>query len=366
MKKTSHNVVVLIRNLSAIGIGALLLSQPAIAANTDPAAPVSHRAQDGATAQDYWTPARMNAAQPMSTGREGSPQPASVRKDAAMGQEGGVGSSSKSDGDETVLFGEDARGVLGITGALESEIEPAALYPNYPPPSSTYAVPETWYGSYPHRAIGKLYFSLNGGNWVCSAAVINSSSDRLVQTAGHCVSDGNGHWADNFFFKPAHRPSWDAPYGTWSPTDWATTTGWFYDGNWCLDYGFLKFSNNIEAAVGSLGWAYGQSQYQHWHQFGYPSTWGWGGHNQVATASSWNENDANCGTSGPYAIGTAWGQSPGSSGGPWVVSYKPQQVGNNNYINGVTSYYYTAFPQVIFSPYFGTEWYNLFQYANAL
>jgi len=365
MKKSSRNVAVLFRNLGAVSLGTLLFSQPAFADNTDPAAPVALRVQDGASALEYWTPARIDAAQPISMGREGSPQPTSVPNNATMGQDGGVGASSKSDGEETVLFGEDARGVLGITGALASEIDPAALY-SYPPPSSTYTIPETWYGSFPHRAIGKLYFTRSGSNWVCSAAVINSSSDRLVQTAGHCLADGYGTWGSNFLFKPAHRPTWDAPYGTWAPAWIASTSGWLNNHNWCLDYGFMKMSSNIENAVGGLGWSYGASRYQHWHLFGYPSTWGWGGDNQVASASSWNENDAGCGSSGPYAIGVGWGQSPGSSGGPWVVSYKPQQTGNNNYINGVNSYYYTAYPQVIFSPYFGNEWFDLFQYANSL
>ena len=47
------------------------------------------------------------------------------------------------------------------------------------------------------RATGKVFFTLAGADYVCSAAAVTSPRADVVVTAGHCVSDGAGHWATN-------------------------------------------------------------------------------------------------------------------------------------------------------------------------
>src|SRR5687767_6013602 len=59
------------------------------------------------------------------------------------------------------------------------------------------------------RLNGKLFFSLDGGTYVCSGtAVAATAGVNLVWTAGHCVTDGvqDGveHKATNFLFIPAY------------------------------------------------------------------------------------------------------------------------------------------------------------------
>lgn len=325
--------------------------------------------------RDYWTPARMNAAVPAMIWLEGKNEPAGQVSGGEPPGEPGVALSSLTGTDEpTVLLGDDARAVLAITGDLVDQPEPMAfgdgLYP-YPPPSNTYSIPETWYGSFPLRAVGKVYFSRSGLNYVCSGAVLGGANGDTLQTAGHCVSNGSGTWSTNVIFKPAHRPAWDAPYGTWFYRQLLTTVGWHNSNNYCLDYGFIILAKNsglsISNVTGHFGYAYNQSRTQHWAILGYPAANGWGGNNMVLSDSSWNRNDSPSGCS-PFTMGTGWGQAGGSSGGPWVISYKPQQAGANNYINSVNSYGYIVpdQPAQIYGPYFDSAWKSNYDAAGAL
>lgn len=85
----------------------------------------------------------------------------------------------------------------------------------------------------------------------------------------------------------------------------------------------------------------------------------------VVSATSWNLDDSPACVSGPNTLGVGWGLSGGASGGPWVLNYKPQQAGSNNYINGVSSYVYNDQPEQIYGPYFGAEFASLRDYCEA-
>src|SRR5690606_13796409 len=41
----------------------------------------------------------------------------------------------------------------------------------------------------PHRTHGRVFFTLGGSNYYCSATVVNAKTRRLVVTAGHCAYD---------------------------------------------------------------------------------------------------------------------------------------------------------------------------------
>ncbi len=344
--------------------------------STSPGTPTPQAAQEAVRA--YWTEERMRSAQPRQMVLEGSPSPQSARSSHfPTGTPTAGNSGLQGEGHETVLQGDDVRAVLGITGALATDpVVPQAagdgVY-TYPPPQTTYAIPVTWYGSFPLRAVGKLYFSLSGVNYVCSGAVIQTSSNDVIQTAGHCVSDGAGNWATNVLFKPAHRPAWDAPYGTWTARALGARNAWHNNGEnggWCEDLGCVILNTNgsgqhIGEVVGELGYVYDAGRQQHWHLFGYPAENGWSGDVMVVSATSWNLDDSPACVSGPNTLGVGWGLSGGASGGPWVLNYKPQQAGSNNYINGVSSYVYNDQPEQIYGPYFGAEFASLRDYCEA-
>lgn len=164
-------------------------------------------------------------------------------------------------------------------------------------------------------AIGKVFFSVGGGDYACSASSVNSASGELVITAGHCVySVSDQAWSSNFVYIPAYANG-NAPYGTWSSESLATFAGFASSGDNTLDTGYVAVSgpSNLVATVGGNGVEAGYSSFSDpLFTMGYPS--------------SSPENQAYC-----YAtasINTSDGlvfmpcdQGPGASGSPILDNY---------------------------------------------
>ncbi|HEY3868092.1 MAG TPA: hypothetical protein VGM10_07065 [Actinocrinis sp.] len=164
-------------------------------------------------------------------------------------------------------------------------------------------------------AIGKVFFSVGGGDYACSASSVNSSSGELVITAGHCVySVGDQSWVSNFVYIPAYANG-NAPYGTWSGVEFSTFSGFISSGDDTLDTGYVAVSGpgNLVATVGGMGIEAGYSSFSDpLFTMGYPS--------------GSPENQAYC-----YAtatINTSDGlvfmpcsQGPGASGSPILDNY---------------------------------------------
>ena len=68
------------------------------------------------------------------------------------------------------------------------------------------AVPTPYSGV--DRNNGKVFFTLDGVNYVCSGTSVAASAGiSLVWTAGHCVHEGPGSYASNFMFAPVPEPT---------------------------------------------------------------------------------------------------------------------------------------------------------------
>jgi hypothetical protein len=108
------------------------------------------------------------------------------------------------------------------------------------------------------RAIhGKLFFTLSGGNYVCSGSVIGRST---VATAGHCISDGAGTFATNFMFCPSWSQTGEFPgRGCWSWAQASTSSNWHTGGDPDYDYACIvtaTVSNQVANKIGNItGWA---------------------------------------------------------------------------------------------------------------
>jgi len=76
------------------------------------------------------------------------------------------------------------------------------------------------------RTTGKVFFTMDAQDYVCSAAVVTSANSNVVITAAHCVKDGNGSWAGNWEFVPGFGYGDRRPYGTW------TASHFFVPGQW--------------------------------------------------------------------------------------------------------------------------------------
>jgi hypothetical protein len=235
------------------------------------------------------------------------------------------------------------------------------------------------YTNRPDRLNGKVFFTLNGQDYVCSGTIVNSSNKDMVDTAGHCVSDGAGHFATNWVFVPgyASKPSAGRagmyPYGIWTARQLTTTAQWHYYGNIKQDlaYGVLKPLNNrhIAAYLGGQGISFNASRNQTFNAFGYPQAAPFNGRDQRLSVSKRIGDDTLLGgLPGPLPLRISSNQTGGASGGGWIVSISA--TSGLGYVNGHNSYRYLSGPAAsanqLYSPYFGSEALALYNYTRTL
>jgi V8-like Glu-specific endopeptidase len=227
--------------------------------------------------------------------------------------------------------------------------------------TSTRLIPLAADQEYPYKTVGKLFFMTPAGASSCSASVI---AKRVVLTAGHCVSPGNGGAFYNMFlFVPAFRDG-AAPFGTWSPSYVATTTDWF-NGNGSVpnpaDYAMFAIQDRAQIGqppqrigdvLGNLGYLAASNGSgtapNDIVNLGYPCNLdgndttpppgGIGKMHQV------NAGKSASGGNNTSQYGSDMGQ--GSSGGPWVHNFGISATGQpqpaTNQVVGVNSYAFIA------------------------
>jgi len=203
---------------------------------------------------------------------------------------------------------------------------------------------------------GKVFFTLNGTNYVCSGSVVTSANQSTVLTAGHCLNDGPDNFASRFVFVPAYSGdgrSETGPYGTWAASGLYTTSQWASNGDFDYDVGFAKVetkTHNVTLAgtVGSQGIGFNKSYGLHVYAFGYPAASPYNGATLTYCAGNTVRD--------PYGYttqGLVCDMTGGSSGGPWYEGFNATQGAGTAY--SVNSYRYTRGKHTdkMFGPYFG-------------
>lgn len=226
--------------------------------------------------------------------------------------------------------------------------------------------------AFPYRTVGKLFFSINGDPYLCSASVIQR---RIVATAGHCVHSGNlatGFYSD-FVFVPAYRDG-TAPFRTWN-WRFVTTTYTWATGNDevpnAADYAMIEFDDQpittggaavkLGNVTGWLGWQTSSLLPNHTSKLGYPCNLDSCQKMQNITSNSYQPTEPNNVEYGSDARG-------GSSGGPWVQNFQLVPVGGgtgiqnaSNRVVGITSYgYVSETPKVQGASILDSRWVQLF------
>ena len=191
---------------------------------------------------------------------------------------------------------------------------------------------------------GKVFFTLGGGNYVCSGSATSSSNRDVVTTAGHCVNEGPGAFATNWAFVPAYNNN-SRPYGTWTARTLVTTSAWANQGDINYDGGFAVMNtlngSHLTDVVGGQGITFNQSRGLYYTAYGYPAAPPFDGQT-LKSCAGYAQDDIYGGT---QSQSIPCNMTGGSSGGPWFTG---------GLLNSVNSFGYGGVPNRMFGPYFGS------------
>ena len=212
------------------------------------------------------------------------------------------------------------------------------------------------------RANGKVFFTLAGTDYVCSAAAVTSLRADVVITAGHCVSDGAGHWATNWTFVPGYADG-TAPYGRWTARRFFTPPPWANGAAQGDDVAFVTVSPAPGGTAGALAgnWGLGISFGAHpGHEavFGYPAESPYNGQG-LSYCEGATHPDPYHATSDS---GVACSMTEGASGGPWLSGFDASS--GSGTITSVSSFKYGDGSPVLYGPPLGPEAAALYRQAE--
>ena len=267
-----------------------------------------------------------------------------------------------------------------VAHAIPRNVAPKGFRPQAKPPgpggggggggSTTTVTGAAWTGGgVVKERTGKVLFTMDGVDYVCSGAVASDGSTTdaraLILTAGHCVYDESGSgWAYNWMFVPNYEDGGTivtnpngthsftcgtTPYGCWTATALVTTTAWANGGaslaGFNEDYAFAvvglggksgQSQAQLDATVGSTTVAFNQSHPTQVYSFGYPQGSPYDGQKLIHCAGK----DVADTWGGTTDTGLNCNMTGGSSGGPWYVGFG--SAGTQGTLNSVNSFKYTS------------------------
>lgn len=243
----------------------------------------------------YWTPERMRSAKPVENLRGGGPK--------ERAKPGGGGSTS-------------------TTSVVSWSAADAML-----------------------RTNGKVYFTDDGANYVCSGTAVLSPGHNVVWTAGHCVHDGGagGAFHDKWSFVPAYNSGTN--FGTFVASHVYTTADWANNHTWGRDVGAAVVPT-LPDDVGSRPVS-NEPRYttgRRMDAYGYPAAGKYTGQRLYVCDSFLRYVDSDS----PDTMGIPCGMTGGSSGGGWVDD-EPGSPTIGQLVS-VNSYGYSSLKNVMFGP----------------
>ncbi|MGW0433992.1 trypsin-like serine peptidase [Micromonospora sp. NPDC003197] len=183
------------------------------------------------------------------------------------------------------------------------------------------------------RTVGRLYFTFDGRNYVCSASVVNSTSGSVVATAAHCLFDTGSkrQWARNVLFVPGDEAG-RAPFGRWTAASGHVTQQFLKNAfssdkgtrgsGWQFDTAFLKMrpqgGKTIQQTLGAQGIAFGEAP-EGLMVLGYPTAPPFDGTKMRYCSTPSTRTDSR--VYGDYGLTCV--MTPGCSGGPWLTRFDP-------------------------------------------
>jgi V8-like Glu-specific endopeptidase len=191
---------------------------------------------------------------------------------------------------------------------------------------------------------GKLFFSDNGLNYVCSASTIFNNPRNLIITAGHCVHSGQGgNWHSNIVFAPSYYNG-QSSAGLWNWSTARAFNSWMTSSDFTHDQAFVTFAQrngrNLIDAVGGNGLVTGNGRDQ-----ANTRIWGWPAEAPFNGEVPYYQ-DGNTFSYGSSDAAMSSNMNGGASGGPWL---KDRIDANLGYVFAVTSRRTTSGPAYLLS-----------------
>lgn len=285
---------------------------------------------------DYWTAARLRAAEPAA-----APAPL-------------PGPGSRGAGDEAT-----SAAPTYVQVAAPGEPAAAKLLDGSPARSKQGVLPGTTRDEIADPSApdvsshGKVFFTIptgaEAGDYVCSGTAVNSKNRSVVWTAGHCVyPEGGGQFVTNWTFIPAYHEG-SEPFGQWPAKRLATTGPWQEAANIKYDLGAAVVRRSgtgerLQTVVGACGIGFDQPRDQIYHAYGYPAVQPpleFTGEREFRCTSRPTGADEP-GTAGPPTMYIDCDMTGGSSGGGWIA---------DGTLLSVTSYGYPLEVDHLYGPY---------------
>ncbi|MEU5878274.1 hypothetical protein [Spirillospora sp. NPDC047279] len=212
------------------------------------------------------------------------------------------------------------------------------------------------------RTTGKVFFSIGGRDFLCSASTVRSANKDVVVTAGHCVKAGRGAWAENWIFVPGYRDG-GGPYGGFTARRMFTPDPWSQAGDGDYDVAMVAVApsdgRHVVDLVGGQRIAFGGPGGRRTHAFGYPSAGGYGGE-RLAYCDGRPARDPRDETTGQ---GLRCDLTKGSSGGPWLTGFDP--AAGTGVVTSVSSFKFADDQRTMYGPRFGEAVRRIYQRAQS-
>ena len=212
------------------------------------------------------------------------------------------------------------------------------------------------------QATGRVFFTLDGVEYACSAAVVGGVRADVVMTAAHCVSDGSGGWAQNWTFIPGYA-SGRAPYGRYVAKTFYVSGRWADGSDEADDVAFVIVrpapgspARNVADVTGSEPIVFGYRSPQA-TVFGYPAEAPYNG-----AKLDYCSGRLLADPYGAADTGVRCAMTEGDSGGPWLSDFDPAP--GSGFITGVTSFKYAGAKRVVYSANLGVVAQTLYTRAE--
>jgi V8-like Glu-specific endopeptidase len=218
-------------------------------------------------------------------------------------------------------------------------------------------------------AVGKVFFTLGGADYVCSGTLAGGARP-VVATAAHCVSGGPGasgdkRWATHWLFVPGYREG-AMPYGEFTAQRFLVEPAWTgpqggseqYDVSFVQITGIkpdgkpsavrppaglpVRFAGSQDAAVDQGGYI-----------FGYPA--------EPPYTGLFQNYCAGLVTAAGGSVHTSCQMTAGDSGGPWLAGFSPRT--GRGTIVAVSTYKLSNDMKVLYGAVLGPAARGLYQQA---